>query len=208
MIEKQLQAKFVKEIRDKARLSQRKFAEILNCSGAYIGQVETGETYLSEKIYKEIIKNFAHLANDKQDDCINIPVRGEVESSMGYGVMVYDETQTSTYAFSRKLAQDLGINLEESQIIFGRGNSMEPTIQGGDSLLVDLSKKEIIDGNIYCIRYDGQLLTKRLQKISRSHIKIISDNKDYDPILIDFKKEINIDFEIIGEVRWAGRVFR
>jgi len=88
---------------------------------------------------------------------IDIPVRGEVEASMGYGVTVLDETQTATYSISRKLAKDLNICLSSSEIIFARGNSMLPTIEGGDSLLIDLSKKDIYDGKIYCIRYDGQL---------------------------------------------------
>ena len=70
-----------------------------------------------------------------------------------------------------------------------------------------MSKVEVYDGKIYCIRKDGQLYAKRLQKLSASQLKIISDNKDYEPIIIDFAKNTDLDFAIIGEVRWAGRVF-
>jgi len=155
-----------------------------------------------------IITNQSQGCLMQDDGSISLPVRGEVEASMGYGVEVYNESQTGTYSISQKLAKDLGLDKNNSEIIFGRGNSMEPTILGGDALLIDRSKKEINDGRIYCIRYDGQLLTKRLQRLSKKKIKIISDNKDYDPITVDFEKEIDIDFEVIGEIRWSGRIFR
>ena len=165
--------------------------------------------------YDEILKiekyygvHFADNISAGNDYIINLPVRGEVEASMGYGVTIYDESKTGEYSISRQLVNDLGVNKDSAEIIFGRGNSMEPTILGGDMLLIDKSKTEINDGRIYCIRLDGQLLTKRLQKLSRSKVKIISDNKEYDAIIIDFEKEIDIDFEIIGEVRWSGRVFK
>lgn len=154
-------------------------------------------------VYEELL--FAEAASNNDD--ITIPVYGNVEASMGYGVTVYDEQQTAVYNISKQLIRDLGVSRSEAQMIFAKGNSMHPTIEGGDSLLVDRSKIEIYDGKIYCIRLNGQLYAKRLQKLSASQLKVISDNKDYDPVVIDFKKEIDIDFEVLGEVRWAGRVF-
>ena len=97
------------------------------------------------------------LQNDSSDDCINIPVLGEVSASMGYGVTVYNEMQTATYSISKKLAKDLGVCNCQTEIIFAQGDSMLPTIEGGDSLLVDHSRKDIYDGKIYCVRIEGQL---------------------------------------------------
>ena len=145
----------------------------------------------------------------QNEECTEIPVRGNVSASMGYGLTVYDETQTGTYAINNRLAKDLGINLNKSEIIFAKGDSMEPTIIGGDSLLVDLTRKEVHDGSIYCVRIDGELYAKRLQKLPPDKMKVISDNKDkYDPFYIDLSKNIDFDFEIIGEIRWWGRVAR
>ena len=94
-------------------------------------------------------------------------------------------------------------------MIFASGDSMTPTIEGGDSLLIDLSKREVYDGRIYCVRIEGQLYAKRLQKIPPYQIKVISDNKEkYDPFYVDFSKNIDYDFEVIGEIRWWGRVAR
>lgn len=144
-----------------------------------------------------------------EKDFSAIPVRGEVYASMGSGITIYDETQTGTYKISRELARDIGVNLSNTEMIFAKGDSMEPTIIGGDSLLIDLSKKEVYDGSIYCVRIEGQLYAKRLQKIPPNTVKIISDNKEkYDPIYIDFSKGIDFDFAVIGEIRWWGRVSR
>lgn len=171
------------------------------------GYLREDEIFSIQKILKKEIFITENNQKSVNEDCINIPVKGNVNSSLGYGITVYDESQTATYSISSQLAKDLGININNSEMIFGTGNSMEPTIKGGDALLVDLSKKDVNDGKIYCIRHDGELKTKRLQKISKTKIKIISDNKDYDPVLIDFEKDISVDFEVIGEIRWCGRIF-
>lgn len=134
-----------------------------------------------------------------------LPVRGNVEASMGYGITVYDETQTATYEISKKLAHDLSITPTKSEVILAKGDSMEPTIFGGDSLIVDLSKKDIIDGVIYCIRLDGQLLVKRLQRLSRDTVGIVSDNQKYKLREVSLNTNID-DFSIIGEVKWWGRI--
>lgn len=192
-----------KEIAEKTGINQNTLsAKATRNSNWKDSEIQKLNTAYNIDIYKEISQNFT------KEECISIPVRGEVTASMGYGVTVYDESQTGTYDISRRLLQDLGVSKNTSEIIFGTGNSMEPTIQGGDALLIDLSRKEINDGKVYCIRYEGKLLTKRLQKLSRSKVKIISDNKDYEPIILDLDKENYIDFSVIGEIRWAGRIFR
>ena len=143
-----------------------------------------------------------------KDDCLSLPVRGDVNASMGYGVTVYDEKETGVYHISRKLAADLNINKNSSEIIFASGDSMHPTIQGGDSLLIDRSKTEVHDGRIYCVRIDGQVYAKRLQKIPPATIVVISDNPKYKSFEINLSAELDYDFEIIGEIKWWGRIAR
>ena len=135
-----------------------------------------------------------------------IPVRGEVEASMGYGVTIYNEKITSTYSISKKFADDLGINPKTSEVIFARGDSMETTIFGGDSVLIDQSKTTIHDGVIYCIRLDGEPLIKRLQRLAPNKIGIISDNPKYAMREVILNENNIDDFAIIGEVRWWGRI--
>ena len=187
-------------------VSQAELGRVLGVSRSNINYKKDNDVELSEQDVKKI-ETYYGVQISKSDDFVSIPVLGDVEASMGFGVTIYNENQTAVYDISRKLARDLGVSEDCTKMIFARGNSMTPTIESGDNLLVDMSKTEVYDGKIYCIRKDGQLYAKRLQKLSASQLKIISDNKDYEPIIIDFAKNTDLDFAIIGEVRWAGRVF-
>lgn len=171
------------------------------------------EVDLSNFISRDELKNKLHgiIKNQEQNenkDCLNIPVRGDVNASMGYGVTVYEENETGVYHISKKLANDLNISANSSEIIFASGDSMYPTIEGGDSLLIDRSKTKIYDGRIYCVRIDGQLYAKRLQKIPPATVVVVSDNQKYKSFEINLSTEIDYDFEIIGEIKWWGRIAR
>lgn len=200
----------------KTKVSQSDIAKILGKDRQNISRKAKAGTEVKLSDVRKIENHFnVNLTGCNQNidnldnDFIDIPVRGEVYASMGSGITVYNEEQTGTYKISRELARDIGVSLSNTQMIFASGDSMTPTIEGGDSLLIDLSKKEVYDGRIYCVRIDGQLYAKRLQKIPPYKVKVISDNKEkYDPFYIDFSKEIDFDFEVIGEIRWWGRVAR
>lgn len=162
-----------------------------------------------EKHFKVNLSNKLNNMEDLGEDFADIPVRGDVFASMGSGITVYNEEKTGVYRISRELARDLGVKIPNTEMIVARGDSMSPTIEDGDSLLVDLSKREIYDGKLYCVRINGQLYAKRLQLIPPTKIKVISDNKDkYDPFYVDSMDELTYDFCIIGEIRWWGRVAR
>ena len=196
-------------------LSAKEICGIWSMDEASFSRKKKAKTEIKHKNIVQLENEFdiKLIKSDEVDVCdndfIDIPVRGDVYASMGSGITVYNEEQTGVYKISRELARDIGVSLSNTQMIFASGDSMTPTIEGGDSLLIDLSKREVYDGRIYCVRIEGQLYAKRLQKIPPYQIKVISDNKEkYDPFYVDFSKNIDYDFEIIGEIRWWGRVAR
>lgn len=192
----------------KVQLTQ--LAEIIGKTKQFIGQYKDKELPLehSEKLMLYFSK-FMPLYNGINDDCIDIPIRYDVHVSLGHGTTIYNENQTGTYKVGRKLVRDIGASEKHIEMIFAQGDSMLPDIKSGDALIVDFSKKEVYDGKVYCVRIEGELLAKRLQKIPPTTIKVISDNdKKYDAFYIDFSKKIDFDFEIIGQVCWSGRVLK
>uniref|UniRef100_UPI0040255B91 S24 family peptidase n=1 Tax=Candidatus Stercorousia sp. TaxID=3048886 RepID=UPI0040255B91 len=202
-------SEYKSKLEEKIKLivSYGQLADVLGMSRQYISKIKDEE--LDEKKLNILNSYFNEMSTDNEIKFIQIPVLGNVTASMGHGITIYDETQTGVYEISQKLANDIGIVSSKTQMIFASGDSMYPTIEGGDSLLIDTSKKEVYDGRIYCVRIDGQLYAKRLQKIPPNTIKVISDNeKKYDAFYIDFSKSIDFDFEVIGEIRWWGRVAR
>jgi len=193
------------------KLTNRELAFIWGIDETSVSRKKRLGTQLTTKEIEAVEKKIGKslTSNNNEDEFMDIPVRGDVYASMGSGITVYNEDQTGVYKISRELARDIGVSLSNTQMIFASGDSMTPTIEGGDSLLIDLSKKEVYDGRIYCVRIEGQLYAKRLQKIPPYQIKVISDNKEkYDPFYVDFSKNIDYDFEVIGEIRWWGRVAR
>lgn len=175
---------------------------------------------VSNRIYrKQPLKEFeieilnSEFKKDNQstqkEDCVDIPVRGNLSASLGQGIEIVDETQTGVYSVSRKLMKDVGANPHDTDFVPCEGDSMFPTIEGGALLMVDRSKKEVFDGKIYCVRLNGNLIAKRLQFIPPNSVKVISDNKEkYDPFYVDLSKVLDYDFEIIGEVKWYGTIVR
>ena len=85
------------------------------------------------------------------------------------------------------------------------GNSMEPEIKDGDTVLIDESQKDILAGAVYAVGVDDTIMVKRLEK-HPNKLVLHSDNKEYAPIYLQ-GDEIN-SIRIIGKVIWVCREFR
>ena len=211
--------KNLKKFRQEYDLTQEEVGEILNITKQSVWALEKKDEVPAK--YKKILEEKydcqfvteidtnSNIEIAEEEDCINLTVRGNVSASMGYGVTVNDESQTGTCSVNRKFLKDIGANIDKTERIFAHGDSMEPTIQGGDRLLVDLSKKDIHDGKVYCIRFEGELYAKRLQLLPPNIVRVISDNyQKYNSFEVDFSKELDFDFEVVGEILYWGRIAR
>ena len=85
------------------------------------------------------------------------------------------------------------------------GNSMEPEMKDGDSVLIDESQKDVIAGAIYAVGVDDTIMVKRLEK-HPSKLVLLSDNKDYAPIYLQDNEISSV--RIIGKVIWICRELR
>ena len=72
------------------------------------------------------------------------------------------------------------------------GDSMEPTLCEGDSVIVDVSEKTVRRDGMYVIRIGDGLFVKRVQIPPRG-LRLLSDNEFYKPI--DTTEE---DIAIVG----------
>lgn len=85
------------------------------------------------------------------------------------------------------------------------GNSMEPELKDGDSVLIDESQKDIIAGAIFAVGVEDTIMVKRLEK-QPGTLVLRSDNMDYVPVYLK-GDEIN-NVRIIGKVVWVCREYR
>lgn len=192
---------FIKEMENKTgiKVQLSQLAEIAGATKQLINQYKNKE--LPQKYADKITLYFSKYNVYNTEDCFNLKVRGDIESVQTAGIETDAKEKTATFCISQKVLKDVGINRKTSEMVVAKGDSMEPTIYQGDSLLVDTSKKEIYDGILYCINLNGKICIKRLQNLSDRIIGIISDNPKYKMI------EVNKDtISIIGEIKWIGRI--
>lgn len=85
------------------------------------------------------------------------------------------------------------------------GNSMEPELKDGDTVLIDTSQKDILAGAVYAVGVDDTIMVKRIEK-HPNKLVLLSDNKDYAPIYLAGGDSNSV--RVIGKVLWVGREFR
>lgn len=103
---------------------------------------------------------------------------------------------------SRFMREELRAPESRIQIIETQGDSMSPTINSGDRVIVDTGHLVPSPDGIYAIRDRyGSIVVKRLQSLRRGDpplIRIISDNKAHDP------EDVGADeISIVGRVLWG-----
>ena len=82
------------------------------------------------------------------------------------------------------------------------GNSMEPELKEGDTVLIDQSQKAVLAGAIYAVGFDDTIVVKRLEKRPKELV-LLSENERY-PIM-RFRDEEMDSVRIIGKVIWVCR---
>lgn len=66
--------------------------------------------------------------------------------------------------------------------LFTKGNSMAPTIPESAAILVNTQRTKALDGRVYVIQIEDRLYVKRTQWLINGGLRLISDNKFYDPL--------------------------
>ncbi|MFV0449658.1 MAG: XRE family transcriptional regulator [Vibrio sp.] len=123
--------------------------------------------------------------------------RIQVSAGHGTNPLGGEEEPCRHLAFRRKWLKWRGFSEKDLAIVWAKGDSMEPTINNNDTLVVHLGRTVPQDGHLYIFRNEEQLFVKRYQGALGSW-RLISDNKVYDTL--DIKKEEQHQFEVIGQV--------
>ena len=130
--------------------------------------------------------------------------RHPVTVSAGPGAVVAEELGKPYFAFDDRWLRSLtATKADKLSIVRVEGDSMAPTLNAGDDILVDLGDgiDRLRDG-IYVLRFEDALVVKRLalHPMGRT-VTIQSDNPAYPDWPHCGIDEINC----IGRVIWAGR---
>src|SRR4051794_25199022 len=130
--------------------------------------------------------------------------RHPVTVSAGPGAFVTEELGKPYFAFDERWLKALTASAPSNlSIVRVEGDSMAPTLNAGDDILVDLGDgvERLRDG-IYVLRTDEALVVKRiaLNRVARS-VTVQSDNPAYP----DWPDCDPNEIDPIGRVIWSGR---
>ena len=122
----------------------------------------------------------------------------------GGGSFEVNARVTDYYSFQKDWLKRKG-NPEKMVLMNITGNSMEPELKDGDTVLIDGSQTEILAGAVYAVGIDDVIMIKRIEK-QPSKLVLHSDNIHYEPIYLQGDEILGV--RIIGKVIWASREYR
>ena len=128
----------------------------------------------------------------------------ELASAAGDGADVYDERITGRIKFLRSWLGRHGLVARNCRIIQVSGESMEPTLVDGCSILVNHSVRRRHVGHIYVVRTEDGLVVKRAGRDEAGVWQLVSDNPNKH---VWPTRPWPPGAAIVGEVKWAARTF-
>ena len=121
-------------------------------------------------------------------------------AAAGGGAEEAEERIIGTLAFCRQWMDRHALRPGNCAVIDLRGESMEPTLWNGASILFDRSRGEWRPGDIFVIRIPDQgLVAKRAGEDEAGNWQLLSDHPAWEPA------PYPDDAEIIGQVVWTAR---
>ncbi len=138
-----------------------------------------------------------------QSDYIEVP-KVCARLCAGGGSFEVDGHVEEYYAFNRPWLQRKG-SPEAMVLMDVFGNSMEPEIKEGDTVLVDQRQQAVIAGGVYAVGVEDTVMVKRIEKLPNALV-LRSDNTDYAPVILQGDELQNV--RVIGKVVWLCREFR
>lgn len=136
------------------------------------------------------------------DDEVEIPFFKDFSFACGSGsISEAIANETRKLRMSKATLRNLTIAKDNAVAATASGDSMSPTIKDGDTIHIDLGRKNIKDGKIFAVCIGGLFYCKRLYNLPFGGVRIVSDNSDEFPeiqLTADQIKEQ--DFQITGWV--------
>ena len=140
---------------------------------------------------------------DLPADVFALVPRVAVALAAGNGTVVDIPQDLPPLAFRRDWLQRQLVtarnNLRTMEV---KGDSMEPYLLDGDTVLIDMGQQDIKDSEVYALRYGSELRVKRLSRRFDGGLLIRSDNPKYaDEVLTAADLEHT---SVLGRLLWRG----
>lgn len=142
---------------------------------------------------------------DNPDDDYALIPAFDIEVSAGHGMVCLGQAKATKHlAFRKRWMTARGLNVESLAALFTKGDSMTPTIPESAVVIINRDKTKALDGKVYVIRIADRHYVKRTQWLLDGGLRLISDNKLYDPLDITKADMTANNVEICGQVIHAS----
>ncbi|WP_425221732.1 S24 family peptidase [Pseudomonas sp.] len=130
----------------------------------------------------------------------------DLRAAMGGGQLPADYLEVlREVTIHRSFFEAAGVSYSSASklaLVTGWGQSMEGTINHGDPVFVDYGVTSFVSDGVYLFTWDNLAYIKRVQKISKTELKIISDNRNHDPFVVNAE---DVTFHARAIMVWNGK---
>jgi phage repressor protein C with HTH and peptisase S24 domain len=126
----------------------------------------------------------------------------EARLAGGGGSLETSERVVGYYAFRKEWLKSKGA-MESMRLMRVTGESMAPTIEDNDVVMVDFSQSSVMAGKIFAVRIDDEIVVKRLERKPGKLVFVSDNRRNYEPMELDLSEYSNV--EILGRVVWLAR---
>lgn len=124
-----------------------------------------------------------------------------MDTAAGDGSVFGEATIKGYVAFQAQWMNRWGLVASQCAIIGVRGESMEPTLPDGCSILVARNRRRRQHGRKFVIATDDGLIVKRAGRDNKGRWQLLSDHPSWEPL------SWSDDAQVEGEVMWMARSF-
>ncbi|PIT11654.1 XRE family transcriptional regulator [Snodgrassella alvi] len=215
-------------LREGKQLSQAKLGKLAGIKQSTIAQIERGRNQSTRRIIElaEVLDTTPNYLLNGVMDLSIVPSSSEIGS---YSEKDMDNNDQGAYVkipyydislsagignatwivrdnpekllFRKSWLQRRGLHEINLKAMYVRGESMEPLLYNMDTILLDISDTDIVDGSVYAIIFKGRLYIKALRN-TEDGIDIISLHPDYECMRVT--QETYSQFQVLGKMVWRG----
>ncbi|MCD4662303.1 MAG: helix-turn-helix domain-containing protein [Agrobacterium sp.] len=191
------------------------FAQQLGVSKNTLASYERGETEPTASILEAYRQNFGasvlwivtgqgEMFSESATvtegvDMVEIPLY-DVQAAAGSGLIPKDDGLHNSVAFSRAFLRSIGAKPESCIMLEAKGESMLPTIPDGAFMIVDQSKTNIVDDQVFVFRVGPGIKVKRANWRMDGSLELRSDNEQNGYPKEVIGEDVADDLSVIGQV--------
>ncbi len=139
------------------------------------------------------------MLKEETEKFFQIRYFANIGASAGSGAEVFGEN-FETIRLDKRFISDIALRgSTELEAIHVTGDSMEPTLQDNSIVFVDRTQITMNRYGIFIVSTPSGLFIKRISQKSEGVVELISDNKEYEPKILN-KEHLIILGKVVGNI--------